>query len=120
MKLELSFVDFDDQGEPHPIGSLDEEPTKREILHVLYVDGKWKGPLWKRNSKGNLEVIGARELTRISTYSFKINDPEFTTERLQAKQKESWLYLNAEGKKRPIPKIEIDGEAYLIKDIPKR
>lgn len=115
--FELAFVDFDQQGEPHQCGEVSKEDrSKTELLPVLFDDGDWKGPVWKRNDKGNLEAIDHVELTRIHSYSSQPDQSNVvTSERLEAKEGDAWIYFNSEGSWRPVPTLP-DGTS--LREIP--
>jgi hypothetical protein len=115
MRFEMSFVEFDQQGEPYPVGELD-DPVKRKILPVLYDGDTWEGPVWKRDGKNNLVVIDEKELVRMHWYGFNREVPECTTERLEAGKKKVKFYTDVGGNKRPVP--EVKGKC--IFDIPLR
>lgn len=117
MYFELSFVDFDQQGEPHAPGEVEKsDRTKRELLPVLFVDGERKGPVWRRDDRGNLEAVESVEMVRMHWHAYEQHDPKVTTERLEAGEDSSWLYYTKEGSHRPV--LELEGEDKNLRDIP--
>jgi hypothetical protein len=115
LTIKLSFVDFDQQGEPAPVGSV-EQRTKRRLVPVLYDGDEWLGPVWKRNERGDLEIIDHVELTRMHSYATKaVQSDEVTTERLSAEEGSTWYFFDSNGTKRVVPTLE-DGTC--LRDIP--
>lgn len=121
-----SFVEFDQQGEPHPQGELDGGVVKTKLLPVLYresLDDKdeWLGPVFYRDDRNNLQQYTSKQIHQMHVNSYKTCRPCATTERLSSENREEWFFYNTHrenSRHEPVPSVKVDGKKICLREIP--